>query len=250
MNSHAPARAIILAAGRGTRLRPHTADRPKCLVEIDGRTLIDRQIAALAACGVSDIVAVVGYRADRVRAVIGSRVRYIENTRFGETNSLYSLWMASDELAQGAIVLNSDVFAAPVLFERLCRAPSSDAVLVDRGQACGNEEMRVTIRGDVVVDFGKSLPRERCHGENVGMLKFGVEGARRLRACLHRLVEAGHENDWAPAAFRVLAHEWPLHAIPTDGQPWIEIDDPGDLERARRKVAPSIVALDSTAPVA
>jgi len=249
MNNHGPARAIILAAGRGTRLRPHTADRPKCLIEIDGRTLIDRQMAALAACGVSDIVAVVGYRADRVRAIVGSRVRYIENTRFRETNSLYSLWMASGELQQGAIVLNSDVLASPVLFERLCRAPRSDAVLVDRDQACGIEEMTVTIRGDVVVDFGKNLPRECCHGENVGMVKFGVEGARRLRVCLDRLVETGHEDDWAPSAFRAVAREWPLHVIATDGQPWIEIDDPVDLVRARRHVAPAIVARAATARV-
>ena len=92
-------------------------------------------------------------------------MRYIEDTRFRETNSLYSLWMARDELREGAIVLNSDVLAAPVLFERLCHARASDAVLVDRDQTCGGEEMSVTIQGGVVIDFGKSLPSERCHGK-------------------------------------------------------------------------------------
>jgi choline kinase len=239
-----PARAIVLAAGRGSRLRPYTDDRPKCLIEIDGRTLIDAQIDALADCGVTDVVAVVGYRSDVVRRAVGGRVRFIENPRYAETNSLYSLWLAAKELCEGALVINSDVLAAPLLFERLCRSGAADAVLVDRDQVCGVEEMRVTIRNGLVVDFGKNLPAVCCHGENVGMVKFGVEGARQLRRTLTDLVHDGHENDWAPFAFRELARTWPLHAIATDGCPWIEIDDPRDLERARRTVAAAILAFD------
>lgn len=247
MTGVAPTRAIILAAGRGSRLRPYTDDRPKCLIEIDGRTLIDRQIESLAECGVSDVVAVIGYQADVVRRVVGGRVRYIENRRYRETNSLYSLWLAADELREGAFVINSDVLAAPLLFERLFRADAADAVLVDRDQTCGVEQMRVTIRDGLVVDFGKNLRVERCHGENVGLVKFGMEGACRLRESLTRLVETGHENDWAPFAFRDVARRWPLHAVATDGDPWIEIDDPGDLTRACLDIAPAIRERDMTA---
>ncbi|RPI51284.1 MAG: phosphocholine cytidylyltransferase family protein [Acidobacteria bacterium] len=244
-----PARAIILAAGSGSRLRPHTADRPKCLLEVDGQTLIERQIESLARCGVSDVVAVVGYRAEFVRRIIGNRVRYIESSRYRETNSLYSLWEARDELERGALVMNSDVLAAPPLFERLCNDAAQDAVLVDRDQACEVEEMRVTIQGDFVVDFGKDLPPEVSHGENVGMIKVGAEAARRLRVCLDRLVADGHEGAWSPLAFRELAREWPLHVVATDGLPWIEIDYPEDLERARRDIAPAILALEAVARV-
>jgi len=243
------ARAIILAAGRGSRLRPHTDDRPKCLIEIDGRTLIDRQIESLAECGVSDVVAVIGYQAELVRRVVGSRVRYIENRWYRDTNSLYSLWLAIQELRDGAVVINSDVLAAPLLFERLCHASAADAVLVDRSQVCGVEEMRVIIRNGLVVDFGKRLPAEHCDGENVGMVKFGVEGARLLQESLIRLVKAGHANDWAPFAFRDVARTWPLHAIATDGHPWIEIDHAADLERAQRVIAPAIAALNTTAGI-
>jgi len=242
-----PARAIILAAGSGSRLRPHTADRPKCLLEIDGRTLIEWQIESLAQCGVSDVVAVVGYQADLVRRVIGNRVRYIESARYRETNSLYSLWEARDELERGAIVINSDVLAAPLLFERLCAAAAPDAVLVDRDQVCEVEEMRVTIKGDLVVDFGKDLPPEASHGENVGMIKFGAEAAPRLRVCLERLIADGHEGAWSPLAFRELAREWPLHVVATEGLPWIEIDYPEDLERARHDIAPAILAREVAA---
>ena len=241
-----PVRAIILAAGSGSRLRPYTADRPKCLLEIAGRTLIEHQIDSLARCGVSDVVMVIGYCADKVRRVIGHRVRFIESVRYRETNSLYSLWEARDELDRGAVVINSDVLAAPLLFERLCNAAAPDAALVDRDQQCDVEEMRVAIERDLVVDFGKDLPPERSHGENVGMIKFGAAAAPRLRMCLERLVASGHENAWSPLAFRELAREWPLHVVATDGLPWIEIDYPEDLERARRDIAPAMLAREVT----
>ena len=243
------ARAIILAAGRGSRLRPYTDDRPKCLIEIDGRTLIERQIESLAECGITDVVTVIGYQAGLVRRVVGGRARYVENQLYRDTNSLYSLSLASHELRDGAVVINSDVLAAPLLFERLCGASAADAVLVDRDQVCGAEEMQVIIRNGLVVDFGKHLAVERCDGENVGMVKFGPEGARRLQETLTRLVDSGHANDWAPLAFREVARTWPLHAIETDGQPWIEIDHAEDLERAQRTIAPAIAALGTTAGV-
>ena len=81
------------------------------------------------------------------------------------------------------------------------------------------------------------------------MVKFGAEGGRRLGVCLTRLVAEGHENDWAPFAFRELARTWPLHMVATEGHPWIEIDDPEDLGRARLKIAPAIRELDITARV-
>jgi L-glutamine-phosphate cytidylyltransferase len=127
-------KAIILAAGNGSRLRPLTNDRPKCLLDVDGRPLIDHQREALRRYGVTDILVVVGYHGDRIRQHLGGTARYIENVRFGLTNSLYSLWLARDELRTGALVLNSDVLAPPRLFERLLRSPAPDAVLVQRGE--------------------------------------------------------------------------------------------------------------------
>jgi choline kinase len=238
-------KAIILAAGACTRLRPLTDDRPKCLLEVGGRTLIERQVETLAAFGVSDVIAVVGYRGDRVRQRLGRRIRYVENERYARTNSLYSLWLARDELVPGALILNSDVLAAPPLFERLLRSPAPDAVLVERGEHFEAEDMKVTLNGSHVLDFGKELPGELAHAHNVGVAKFSGTGALRLAGCLERLVAAGHENDWVPFAFREFARKWPLEAVGTEGLPWIEIDYVEDLARARLEVEPAILAADS-----
>jgi len=237
-------KAIILAAGVGSRLRPLTDDRPKCLLEVGGRTILEHQILALERCGITDIVMVVGYLADRIGVRMGTRLRYITNARYEETNSLYSLWLAREELAAGSLVMNSDVFAVPELFARLLRATPPDAILVELGEHFEAEDMKVMLNGGHVVDFGKDLPEARAHAHNVGMAKFSREGATHLIDCLDRLVAAGHENDWAPLAFKEFARQRPLVAVPTDGLPWIEIDFADDLRRAIAEVGPAIAELE------
>lgn len=237
-------KAIILAAGNGSRLRPLTSDRPKCLLDVGGRALIDHQVDALGRFGVTDIVVVLGYCRDKVRRHLEGTARYIENPRFDSTNSLYSLWLAREELRTGALILNSDVLAPPALFERLLRAPAEDALLVERGSGFVAEDMKVTLDGDRVVDFGKHLPPERSHAHNVGVARFSAAGAVELISQLDRLVAEGHENDWTPVAYGAFARLRPLVAVDTGGLPWIEIDYPEDLAQARQLVQPAIVALD------
>ena len=237
-------KAIILAAGVGSRLRPLTDDRPKCLLEVGGRMLVDHQVSTLHRYGITDVIVVVGYCGDQIRRHLGGRARYIDNERYRHTNSLYSLWLAREELVSGALILNSDVLAPPLLFERLLQATAPDAILVERGDEFEAEDMKVMLNGWHVVDFGKDLPPERAHAHNVGVAKFSGEGASRLAGCLEWLVATGHENDWAPVAFREFATHWPLTAVATEGLPWIEIDYLEDLTRARLDIGPAILALD------
>jgi L-glutamine-phosphate cytidylyltransferase len=238
-------RAVILAAGNGKRMGRLTADRPKAMLEVDGRSLIQRALDALASCGVVDVTVVAGYQQARLRDHLGSRVRFVENARYRETNSLYSLWLARDVLLRGAVVMNSDLLVSPELLLRLIASPTQDAMLIDEMSALDDETMKVTTWQGFAVDFGKDLPPWEAHGENVGVLKFGARGGARLVAHLDALVEAGEVNAWAPLAFRALAQEWPLRAIATDGLPWTEIDFPADLDRAWEIVSPSPASVDS-----
>src|SRR5262249_41355451 len=91
-------RAIILAAGNGTRMGRLTADRPKAMLDVDGQSIVERALDALAWCGIDDVTLVVGYQQERLRQHLGARVRFIENPRYRETNSLYSLWLAREIL--------------------------------------------------------------------------------------------------------------------------------------------------------
>src|SRR6185436_11215764 len=119
---------IILAAGSGTRF--NGAIYPKCLASFDDRTLIDIQLSTLRACGITDITVVVGFAADSVRLACGPHVRFVENTHFRETNSLYSLWLARRVLDQGFVVMNCDVLFHPSMLVDLLTARHENALLV------------------------------------------------------------------------------------------------------------------------
>ena len=239
-------KAIILAAGKGTRLNGVDL-KPKCLFEVGGETLLARQIAALRELQVNDIVIVLGFEAERIRRLYEHTASFVINSRFEETSSMYSLWLAREHLADGFVVLNCDVLFHPQLLERLLRSPFEDALLVDlvdkNNNHLGDEEMKVKISDGRVVDIRKDLDPAEADGENVGIVKFSASGARRLVEEMDALISRGQLKDWAPRAFREFATRFPLHAISTEEYPWIEIDFPEDYRRAKEEVFPQINAM-------
>jgi choline kinase len=243
-------KGIILAAGKGSRLNGTIGDKPKCLLRVGGKTLVERQIDALRDAGIDDIVIVVGCQADHVRRTCGKRITYIENTRFAQTNSLYSLWMARPLLYDGFVVMNCDVLFHPQMLSDLVTSRHEDALLIayqeDEAEPFGDEEMKIKVRRGRVADIAKTLPADEADGENVGIVKFGADGARLLGRLLDQRVTSGGLRDWAPRAFADFARVRPLHAIGTRGYPWTEIDFPEDYERAVREVLPAIEGEDVT----
>src|SRR5262245_13936426 len=154
-------------------------------------TLVERQIAALRMSGLNDIAVVVGCEAERVRRRCGRGVQFVENTRFAQTNSLYSLWLARPLLLDGFVVMNCDVLLHPHLLDDLLTARYQDARRVGYQDAArlrlGDEEMKVRPRRGRVVDISKAMPAEVADGENVGVVKFGAEAL----ACSRRFSTNG-----------------------------------------------------------
>jgi len=236
-------KAIILAAGRGSRLKNAAGDLPKCLAAVGAMTLLERQIGALKAAGLRDIIVVTGYRADIVADVCGNLATCIENTRHSETNSLYSLWLAREHMRDGFVVMNGDVLFHPQLLIDLLSSPCEDALLIsysDPAAPLGDEEMKVLLRNNCVAEITKQMDGRLADGENVGVVKFGVSGARLLIEQMDTLIESGAERDWAPRAFREFALKRPLYAVSTRGLAWIEIDYPEDYRRAVNEILPII----------
>jgi L-glutamine-phosphate cytidylyltransferase len=240
-------RGIILAAGKGARLNGTAGDKPKCLLKVGGKTLVERQIETLRSAGITDVAVVIGCQADRVRRSCGGDVQFIENSRFAQTNSLYSLWLARPLLGDGFVVMNCDVLLHPQLLTDLVTARHQNALLMcyqETDIPLGDEEMKVKVRRGRVVDISKTMPADEADGENVGVVKFGPEGARPLTSCLDARVASGGLRDWAPRAFCDFAQEHPLHAIGTRGLPWTEIDFPEDYERAVNEILPAIEGVE------
>lgn len=233
--------AIILAAGKGTRL-DGAAVKPKCLVEIGGSTLLHRQIDTLRSLDVREIVVVVGFGAESIRDECDDEISFVENAKFGETSSLYSLWLAREHLGGGFVVLNSDVLFHPQMLADLLESSHPDALLISDTDPnpLGDEEMKVKVRDRLVVDISKEIDPLDADGENVGIVKFGPAGAKVLVQYMDQLIANGSRKDWAPRAFLEYARRHPLHALSTRGLPWIEIDFPEDYQRAVSEIFPQI----------
>ena len=235
-------KAIILAAGKGTRL-DGAAVKPKCLVEIGGSTLLHRQIETLRSLDVDKIVVVVGFGAESIFEECDSAIEFVENSDFAATSSLYSLWLAREHLTDGFVVLNCDVLFHPQMLADLLGSSHPDALLLSDTEIAplGDEEMKVKVKDQLVVDISKVMDPSEADGENVGVVKFSANGAKLLVEYMNKLIEAGAIKDWAPRAFREFAQHHPLYALSTRGLPWIEIDFPEDYQRAVEEIFPMIV---------
>jgi L-glutamine-phosphate cytidylyltransferase len=235
-------KGIVLAAGRGARLNGGNNDMPKCLVTLGGETLLSRNIRLLRGAGIDDIVVVVGCAAETVRRTCHG-VAFVENARFAQTNSLYSLWLARPMLAGGFVVMNCDVLAHPQLVTDLLTARHEDALLLayrDDDTIYGDEEMKVRVRCGRVADISKTMDPQEADGENLGVVKFGAQGAQVLVEEMDKLIAEGNHKAWVPRAFKAFAERRPLYAIGTRGFPWTEIDFPEDYRRAVEVVLPQI----------
>jgi L-glutamine-phosphate cytidylyltransferase len=236
-------KAVILAAGRGGRLRGVMGGRPKCLARIGDSTLLERQIRALKTLGIGPITVVAGYCEADVRRACPPDMDIVSNTRHASTNRLYSLWLARHVLEDALVVLNCDVLFHPQLMTDLIEARFDDALLTcarGAGEAYSAEEMKVHIRQGLVRAIDKELDDDLCDAENLGIGKFSREGAGCLARELNRIVSAGEVRAWLPRAFDAFSRVRPLHAVDSRGLPWIEIDFPEDYWRACSEVLPAI----------
>jgi choline kinase len=241
-------RAVILAAGQGRRLRAVTRDRNKCLARVGGSTLLERQIRSLRACGIDRIAVVAGFRADDLRRTCDPAIDLVINAEYASTNSLYSLSLARQLLMEGFVVLNGDVLFHDQLLWDLLTSRDEDALLMaaTRGAIYSDEEMKIRVRAGCVSGIAKTLDSADADGENVGIAKFGVEGARVLIEQIDATLAVGGAREWLPVAFAAFARRRPLHVVETRGYPWIEIDSPEDYWRACAEVLPAIISLETT----
>jgi len=223
-------------------------ERPKCLIRLndDGDTILDQQIENLFSAGVSNIGIVVGYQMNhildhvRVRHTSLRRIRFFLNTRFAETNNIYSLWLARDWLMDDSFVcLNADVvFDARVLIAALnSRRPIT--MIVD--PEWRDETMKVIVKDGKIVRMSKGIPREEFSGTYLGITAFSSAIHSRFFRRVETLIRSGRVNDFFNTAVQQLADEG-VHVSPSStwGLPWAEIDDPGDLQFAREHVFPKL----------
>ncbi len=244
-------RAVILCAGRGQRLRPLTDERPKCLLELGGRTILERCLSAMRGAGLRDFLLVTGYRAEMVeaearRCLPEGGAAFISNPDFEETNTSVSLRIALNASpGRDCLQANGDVLFDPALLDDLLRHPAPNAVVVDEAGPLGAEEVKVTVRDGRVARISKRLDPDICLGEAIGLNRIGAATAAELVRIYEDFEARGERSHFFEAGFDRLAAGDPggRHAfglVSTAGRAWIEIDTPEDFEHARRDIAPKL----------
>lgn len=244
-------KAIIIAAGPGSRLMPITDDKPKCLLEVKGKTIMQRQLETFKGCGINDIVVVRGYKGEMIDY---HRIRYYENSDYKNNNILRSLFYAESEMDDEFVFSYSDIIFEQGVVERLLQSQADISLVVDvdwlvhyehRYQHPVEEAELVMVENNKVTKIGKSIVEPtKAYGEFIGLAKFTKRGAEILRSNYHRMVTKYHGKSFQQAASLGKAYltdmiqelidiGYVIHNTDIKGG-WIEIDTPEDLERAQR----------------
>jgi choline kinase len=239
-------KAVILAAGQGTRIRSVHGEHPKCLIEVDNTTILDHQLDALSMVGINDVAIVVGYEKEQIIAHVNARKllsqnnHYIDNPAFAITNNIYSLWLALDWLRGASfIVLNADVIFNPEILDVAVQPHAPISMIVD--PLWRDETMKVVILDDHVIRMSKNISREEFSGTYIGITVFSKAIQDRFFHKMEDVISAGRVNEFFNVVVQELANEGvPVGYTGTDGLPWAEIDDPVDLRFAQQNVFPQL----------
>jgi choline kinase len=241
---------LVLAAGAGRRLRPETDALPKALLPVDGDvTILDIALRNLAAVGLNDVTVVVGYAADAVRdrvpaleAEHGVRLTLVHNDKAEEWNNAYSLWLAREHFAQGALLVNGDT-VHPVSVEKtlLAAAGQSGIVLaMDDVKPLADEEMKILLgpHGNLL-QITKLMDPALAHGEYIGATLIGPVVAPLLARVLERTWRRDPSLYYEDGYQELVDHGNIITVAPIGDVEWVEVDNHDDLRRAR-EIAPKL----------
>lgn len=243
LRTNAITQAVVLCAGQGRRLLPLTADLPKTLLDLgEGRTVLDHVLGSLAAAGVIDVRLVVGHASEEVssrragfEARHGVRIELIDNPEHAALNNAYSLWLGLRDLEGDCFIANGDTLVTSEAVRRLHDGPAAGlALAIDSEKVLGDEEMKVIFDSSGrLTDISKGLDPGRADGEYVGVARLAessialfVESLERVWRSDGSLYYEDGIGDLANTGHRV-------SGVEVGGLPWIEIDTPEDLERAK-----------------
>ena len=237
-------KAVIVAAGESHRLRPMTDNIPKCFLPVGNRPLIEYSLQALKRCGIEQIGFVVGYLKNQFPTRLGNEYEYIFNPFYAITNDMASLWFAK-EFVRGSdfVYMHSDLLYHPDILAMLVASQAEIALAVEE-TVCDKEMMKVRVDGLYLLESSKEIPPDQAFGEWTGIAKFTSTGWEKYVPVVEQLLAEGAFNVYDTEAMnRLVQGERVIQIVPFKELPFIEIDYPEDLQRARDEIAPLLASL-------
>jgi choline kinase len=232
--------AILLSAGQGSRLLPLTVERPKCLIEFSGRSLIGWQIEMLSRSGVRRIDVVTGFMTDLVDAHLASlanpRVELVThfNPFYRVADNLGSCWIVRDRMEDDFLILNGDTLVSEEIVARVQQGSDWPiAVTVDVKPRYDSDDMKVQREGERLRRIGKMLPADETNAESIGFLAFRGQGVGLFREAVRSAMRRpdGVEH-WYLKVIDTLADTGTVGTVSIAGMGWAEVDYLNDIEQA------------------
>lgn len=237
---------VILAAGMAKRLRPLTDTKPKCLLEVGGKTLLERTVRAMQQAGITEFVVVTGYRADQIREFLETRLSsstshnsprftFLHNADYEHNNNIFSLWM-SMEVVRGKdfLLMDSDILCDPAAVVRI--AQQTEPALAMNRHECGEEEIKVIVDADNrITELNKTCNPKLAIGESVGIEKMTAEYSEALYHELKQMiVNEGLVDVFYERCFeRLIPQGHTFRVVDTTQYFSYELDTPEDFQRAQ-----------------
>lgn len=232
-------KALILAAGLGTRLAPITNDRPKSLVPVNGKPILIKQIENLHENGITDITIISGYKAEILEKAVHEKwpeIHVVESVDYATTNNMYSAYlgiktMFPDSEIAPFLMMNADVFYDASVIGALLASPASDAIVVDMGRYI-EESMKVVEKDGRLVAISKQITPEDALGSSIDVYKFSADGGKAFYNRCVEFIETKKElKMWSEVALNDALADVVFKACPLEGR-WLEIDNHEDLAAA------------------
>ena len=231
-------KAVILAAGVGSRIRPLTDNCPKSLLMINGKTILEMMISHIQKCGISEVVFVLGYLQDQIKDYVKTQfpdlvAHYITNKKYKETNTGYSLLLTKDLVQDSTFIkFDADVVFDIAILKNLINSEHDNCLCIDKNIHLDAEEIKVIIREENrVVKASKTVNPEDAIGESIGIEKISPEAAHALFSELEIMMkDEQHHQEYYEAVYeRIIEKDVPFHALDISGLKWTEIDTKEDF---------------------
>lgn len=228
--------AVILAAGRGTRLPEVTKNIPKCLMQINGETILEKQIKILLNNSIKKIYVVIGYMADKIKKKIKEKeVTFIINKEYENTDNLYSLYLASEKVkGKEFILLNGDTIFDEEIIKKIVNEKGKNVAPID-SKYYDLEELKIKEKkGKVIKILPKKTPKEESDGSTIGIFKFSSGGSKILFNEIQKCVKRKIKNKWFEYALNNILDKINMCVLDIHGLKWIEVDTLKDFKKAQK----------------
>ena len=237
--------AILLSAGKGTRMYPLTANTPKCLIDIGkGKTVLENQLDVLQECGIKKVYIVAGYCIEQVQAKIsghptnGMKVEIIHNPFYETSNNIISLWLASLIIEEPCISINGDDIFKGNIIKKLMKSTGDIVMTIDRKESYDADDMLVVIEKSNITAVGKELDLSIANGESVGIIKYSKLGINMMKDTLDVMLrdQKNHQIFYLSALQKIMDRGFPISTCEVEPHEWAEIDFHPDVSDVRAKV--------------